>query len=303
MKSWKSLHAPALVLATLFASGGSSLAEEPWKFKGTVFFDRAASEQDEDDDEPGSARGLQPRFGVGLTATRSYDLKNGNNLGLALGFRHERYPENPQSNRFYFDGGMYYTVPLEMGRLRQFQVGLNLRNADDEYDWVYNRARLETSVRIRAAPRNTIRLRTRVGYREQNDEHTFSGYDQAEYLFDVMHNWQSESKIWRTTSIVYFEHRQADKDQYTYDEAGARLIGRRELTEMTTLIGRTNAFIRDYRDEVREDQRLRGTLGLEFDLGHEAILEAFSGYERNWSTVEDKDYGGAVFGIQLSKGF
>jgi len=57
------------------------------------------------------------------------------------------------------------------------------------------------------------------------------------------------------------------------------------------------------KDGVREDHRLRGTLGLDFDLGNEAILEAYGGYEQNWSTVAQRQYGGGVFGIKFTKGF
>jgi len=266
-----------------------------------MYFDRNAV--DDGDEQPGSVLELQPRFGAGLDATRVYDVQNGRNLGLFFGTSTERYPENEDQNRLFFDAGTDYIVPLDKGSLRQIRFGLDLRHARNDGDWVYNRGRFDTALRFQPAQRNTIQLRARLGYRDQNEEETFPGYDQTEYLVDVMHNWRSAENLWHTTSILYYEHRDADSISYTYDEAGFRLIARRGLTEVATLVGRTNAFVRNYEDGIREDHRFRGTLGIDWDLGNEIILEGYGGYQRNQSTVPEKDYGGGVFGIAISKVF
>ncbi|HEY6631014.1 MAG TPA: hypothetical protein VIZ90_06155 [Rhizobiaceae bacterium] len=301
MKIWKLLLGSCLFLATLPLAGGFARAEEPWRYRATAYVDRAAV--DEGDDEPGSVLKLQPRYGGGLFATRTYDLQDERDLGLLFGISTERYPENADQNRLFFDANADYIVPLQMGKLRQLRFGLDLRHAHGDDNWVYNRARFETAVRFQPAKRNTLQLRARLGYRDQNDVDTFPGYDQAEYLVDAQHNWRSEGGLWRTTSIVYYEHREADLDFYTYNEAGIRLIGRHELTDVATLVGRTNAFVRDYADDLREDHRFRGTVGIDWDLGNEIVLESYVGYQRNESTLPEKDYGGGVFGIAISKVF
>jgi len=276
-------------------------AEEPWTYTATAFVDRSAVNAD--DDEPGTVLRLQPRYGGGLTANRTYDVQTDRKLALGFGVSTERYPETSEQNRLFFDAGMDYIVPLNKGTLRQLQFGIDLRHADDDDDWIYNRARIEASLRFQPARRNTIRVRGRVGYRDQNDNYTFEGYDQAEYLIDLMHNWRSVDGLWRTTSMLYYEHREADSDYYTYNEAGVRLIGRRKLTDATDFVGRITTFVRDYEDGIRKDHRFRGTLGIDWNLGNEVVLESYAGYQKNWSTLEEKAYSGGIFGIAISKVF
>jgi len=277
------------------------LGAEPWKLKATVFADRAAN--DDGDDQPGSIVRLQPRLGGGLEASRVYNLESGHIINLALGPSLEVYPENDDANRYFFDAEAMYIVPLMQGMLRQFRIGPRFTYAHNDENWVYGRGRVEAALRFQPAPRNTVQLRTRVGYREQNDEDTFVGYDQGEYLFDMTHNWRSQDSVWKYTSMIYYEHREAESDSYTYDEGGVRLIGRYKFSPVTDLVGRTNAFVRNYADGIREDQRLRGTLGVDWDLGDETIVGVFGGYQRNWSTVPEKDYGGGVFGVQMTRNF
>ena len=118
-----------------------------------------------------------------------------------------------------------------------------------------------------------------------------------------MHNWRTSDGFWRTTSMLYYEHREAEFKAFTYNEVGIRLIGRRKMTESIDLVGRLTTFVRDYEDGIRDDRRFRGTLGFEWDLGQQVVLEGFGGYQRNWSMLATKDYGGAVLGVAVKKVF
>jgi len=301
MKSCRGLAASAVALACLSWLAAPAQAEEPWQFRIDAFFDRHAV--DDGDELPGSILLLEPRFGAGIFATRTYDLQNNHDLGLAFGLSTERYPDNPRQNRLFFDAGGDYIIPLSQGALRQLRFGLELRHARNDDDWVYNRGRVAAALRFQPAQRNTIQLRARLGYRDQNEEETFVGYDQTEYLLDVQHNWRSAEGMWRTTSFLYFEHREADSINYTYNEGGVRLIGRRTLTETVSLVGRTNVHLRDYENGIREDHFFRGTLGIDWDVGDGLIVSGFGGYETNDSTVLEKDYDGGIFGFEVSKTF
>ena len=207
-----------LALAILVEMSGQASAQdahEAWRFSGTTYFDRTGAE--DVDEERGSITTLQPRIGVGFDAARTLKLEDGRSIELVLGASHERYPENDRDNRYFLDGGLDYIIPLEIASLRQFRFGLDFRHARDDEDWVFNRIRLESALRFQLAPRNTLQVRSRVGFRDQNDAHTFRGYDQSEFLLDLTQNWRSEDSVWRTTSMFYFEHQQADRDVYTYD--------------------------------------------------------------------------------------
>jgi len=291
----------AVLVAGLFSLPVSAAEEEKgWELRGSIYADRAANESEE-----GFANRLelQPRFGGGLDANRSFDLGDGQSAGISFGVATERYPDNDSLNRVFFKAGAEHATALRMGMLRQFRVFVEFTHAVDDHSWVYNRARVGAALRFQPAPRNMVQLRSRVGYRDQNDDHTFRGYDQTEFMTDLMHNWRTADNLWRTTSILYYERRNADSDVYSYDEGGLRLIGRRLLVEDVNLIGRTALFARDYDAGAREDRYLRSTLGIEWQFWDRATIEAFGGYQRNSSTIARKDYGGGIFGVALSKTF
>ncbi len=278
----------------------ASALADPWAFEATIYADRSAGDTDE---EYGSVRDLQPRFGGGITASRSFAIEKDKAFGLALGIDSERYPQTSKANRWIFHADPDLTIKLNQGILREISFFASLAHATDDDDWVYSRIRAGSAIRLQFVPRSNILLRSRLGYRQQNEAHTFDGYDQSELLLDLTYNKWSADSVNHFTGMAYYERRNAESNQYSYDEFGARLIGRHELKEKVDLVGRANAFTRDYDDDLREDQRIRGTVGIDWEFAEQATLGTFAGYERNHSTVDAKDYGGPVFGIQLTKKF
>lgn len=284
----------------LFLGCLPAAAQDPWTFSATTFVDRTAVDSHEDS---GNRLQLLTRFGAGVEATRRFDFGQGHTVNAGFGISHERYPEDRSANRTFIDGNLEQIVPVQWGMVRQLRFSAEATHARDDHDWVFNRARVAAAIRLQPAKRQTIQLRTRLGYRDQNDAHTFAGYDQSEFLLDAMHLWRSENGNWRTNTTLYYERRDAERTIYSYDEVGVRLAIQRSLTEQATAFVRLNAFRRDYDAGGRRDRRFRGTAGIQWDFGQGLSAETYAGYQDNSSTIALKDYRGGVFGIQLTKQF
>lgn len=289
------LWLPILLLGCLPAA-----AQDPWTINATTFVDRTAADSDEN---LGSRLQLLTRFGAGVEATRRFDLGQGKTINAGFGISHERYPDDRRANRTFIDGSLEHIVPVQWGAVRQLRFSAEATHARDDHDWVFNRGRIAAAVRLQPVQRQTIQLRTRLGYRDQNDTHTFAGYDQSEFLFDAMHLWRSANGSWRTNSTFYYERRSTDYPIYSYDEVGVRFAVHRALMEQMTVVVRFAAFERDYDAGGRNDQRLRATAGIQWDFGDGLNAEAFAGYQDNSSTIAQKDYRGALLGLQFSKAF
>lgn len=289
------------VFAVLLAGATSLLpvqaAAEDWRFKGTVFSDRNAENLNED-----GRLDLRTRIGALLEASRNFNLQDGHraNLGFTLGS--DVYPEYSSMNRYDFGVNGEYIAPLSYGIFKQFRLAGEFTHSHSERGTVFNRPRLGMAVRLEPAKRNTLQLRARFGYRDHNDQ-LLAGYDQFEWLADVMHLWTSEDRSFRTTSFFYVEGRKAKANKFDYTEVGFRFIGRKSLSETRELIGRVSGHVRDYTHTARYDQKFRATLGHMWKFQHAVELEAYAGFERNISTQSDKDYGGALLGLSISKEF
>ena len=274
-------------------------AEEGWVFTGTTFIDRTAVDGQEEFD---TRLQLHTRFGAGIDASRIIDLGGSRSFTANFGVSHERYPDEPRANRFFFDGGVMHVIPITLGLLRQIRLSGEATHARDEHDWVFNRLRVAAAARFQPAPRNNVQLRARLGYRDQNDAHTFVGYDQSEFLLDVMHNWRSMDGAWRINSTIYYERRNAERAVYSYSEVGARIAFLHTVTERITLAVRAAAFNRIFEDGGRIDKRFRATAGLQWDF-EGLTADAFIGYQGNHSTLVNKRYRGGIFGVQLKHSF
>ncbi|MBL7250981.1 hypothetical protein [Alloalcanivorax marinus] len=245
---------------------------------------------------------IETRFGYGLNAWRRFDGQAGRWTRVDLGVMRERFPDADNNDRLFYDAALLHAAPWRHGPWDQFRFAAEARHARDPAREVYSRIRLAPALRLTPAPRQILQFRTRFGYREQNDANTFPGYDQSEYLLDMMHLWRGAARVWRSAAFLYVERRSADADRFSYDEAGTRLALRRRLDERTELVPRVGLFSRHYDDGERRDRRLRLTLGLERTWSERLFLNAYLGYQTNLSTVSIKDYRGTLAGLELRIG-
>ena len=245
---------------------------------------------------------IETRFGYGLNAWRRFDGQGGRWTRVDLGLMREHFPDADNNDRLFYDAALLRVLPWRHGPWTQFRFAAEARHARDPSQEVYSRLRLATALRLQPAPRQILQLRTRLGYRDQNDANTFSGYDQSEYLLDLMHLWHGRERVWRSASFLYVERRSADAERFSYDEVGTRLALRRRLDERTELVPRVGLFSRHYDDGERRDRRLRVTLGVEKTWNERLFLNAYLGYQTNLSTVSIKDYRGTLAGLELRIG-
>lgn len=272
-------------------------AEQGWQTGLTLLADRDAV------DSPNSAGlqlDLETHFVYGLEASRRFEFAGRGWTDLSFGLSHERYPDAKSNNRLYLDAEILRTLPLDHPFWTQLRLGAQARHASGPDGEVFSRLRLSTALRFAPAPRQTVQLRARIGYREQNDLNTFQGYDQREYLFDAMHMWGSKDWSRRGTTTLYAERRDAEAAKFSYNEFGLRLAYNQRLDPDTNLLAKMTLFARDYDAGGRYDERFQVRLGIEKGLAEQLDMEAYLGYETNNSTNGQKSYNGGLLGVMFS---
>ncbi|EEX11673.1 hypothetical protein CSE45_4772 [Citreicella sp. SE45] len=284
--------ASLLVLGT----AGSLWAEQGWQTDLTFLADRDAVDDRHDD---GLQLELETRFVYGLKTSRRFEAAGRGWTDLSFGLSRERYPDAENNDRLYLDAELLGIAPLDHPFWTQLRLGAQARHAIGPEGEVYSRMRLSGALRFAPAQRQTVQLRARIGYREQNDLKTFRGYDQHEYLFDVMHLWGSEDWSRRVTTTLYAERRDAEAARFSYDELGLRFSYRQRLDPDTDLVAKTALFTRDYNAGGRYDERFHGSFGIETALTERLNMEAYVGYETNDSTNARKSYHGSLLGMMF----
>ncbi|MGR3378911.1 hypothetical protein [Salipiger abyssi] len=263
----------------------------------TLLADRDAVDDRHDD---GLQLELETRFVYGLEASRRFEAPGRGWTDLSFGLSRERYPDAENNDRVFLDAEILRMVPLDHPFWTQLRLGAEARHASGPDGEVYSRLRLSGALRFAPAPRQTVQLRARIGYREQNDLKTFRGYDQREYLFDAMHLWGSEDWSRRVTTTLYAERRDAEAARFSYDELGLRLSYRQRLDPDTDLVAKTTLFARDYDAGGRYDERFQMRFGIETALTERLNMEAYVGYEANESTNGRKSYRGGLLGVMFT---
>lgn len=180
---------------------------------------------------------------------------------------------------------------------------LDVTHALDPSNRVFSRARISAAYRVALPERQVLQVRTRLGYRDEDEDNTFDGYDQLEFLTDISYSWQSSDWKWYVLGATYHDRRNAQNDIYSYGETGARLLTRYRLTDKLTTSVRVGVFDRSYANDFRSDQRLQGAISLEYALADNLSIETYGGYIRNASNVSSKDHEGAIFGVFLKLEF
>lgn len=229
-------------------------------------------------------------------------LDSGLKLRFAADLLITGYPET--------DGDIDYQTGISAEALRNFGQGnvwqgrlkFEVDRQVSDGDWTFQRARVGARLRYQPDRHHSTTAHIRLGFRDQN-EATFSGYDQAEYLAEVSHAWRPWSDRRMLSGTLYVEARRAEEEKYSYDEVGLRLAAGYPISESTELMGRFTAFDRSFGfDEAsgqRQDTRFLGTLAINYEISDGFEIEAFAGWDRNTSTFADRAFEGAVAGINL----
>ncbi|MDX2484859.1 MAG: hypothetical protein QNK42_14480, partial [Pseudodonghicola sp.] len=87
---------------------------------------------------------------------------------------------------------------------------------------VFDRIRAGVLLRYRHDPKRLTRARLRLGYREQNDA-LFAGFDQAEYLLEVGHDWRPKADRTNLSVTAYKELRR-NHPAWTADGSTSQVV-------------------------------------------------------------------------------
>lgn len=272
---------------------------EPWQHRISAFADRADGDSE---DETSTKLSLQPRFGAELEGERILERESGRRLTYGYTLSTESYPEDHDQDRLRAAVRAEFLSPLRYGILRQIRIGTEITGAWSTSDLVFRRARFTISAKLEPKKGHTLQVRIRTGYRDHNDS-ILPGFDQSELLLDVMHLWGAMDKSLRTTTIAYYDIRDADYERFSYLEGGIRLIVRQALNENIDLAYGISAHLRNYKDGGRRDKYLRLYAGPKWEVSPGTFVEGWVGVQRNVSTFSSKDYGGGIVGISVSREF
>ena len=171
---------------------------------------------------------------------------------------------------------------------------------------VFNRVTTQVALNTRHTPSRTSRVTARYRYRDQNEEKTFSGYDQHEALFSFQQVWKpAKGNVSRVTAMVYGELRQAEAAEFDYTEIGTRINVRFEPYRDWGLTAYAKAFIREYDgnfssdyDFARSDKKLAVGLEAQYKIDKNQSLAGAFGWEVNQSNIDVRSYSGPVFRLR-----
>ncbi|MBY5933247.1 DUF560 domain-containing protein [Tateyamaria omphalii] len=192
----------------------------------------------------------------------------------------------------------------------EFRLRTGVERTTSFPDERFRRYTLQGAVNVRHDRRQTSTFTLRYRYRDQNEEATFDGFDQDEYLGSWRRTWQPEGSAIELIALTpYFDIRDADARKFSYDEVGIRLQARYRVSEDVTLTGRARMFKRDYKDSFsnafdfeRSDDRFG--VELEWRKTYPAGRALFGaiGWEENRSNVPVRAFSGVTvrFGFEIT---
>ena len=171
---------------------------------------------------------------------------------------------------------------------------------------VFNRVTAQVTLNTRHTSSRTSRVTARYRYRDQNEEKTFSGYDQHEALVSFQQVWKpAKGSVSRVTGMLYGDFRQADAAKFDYAEIGARVNVRFEPHRDWSLTAFAKAFVREHDgkfssdyDFARRDKKLALGLEAKYHIDRKQSLDVAFGWEGNQSNVDIRSYSGPVFRLQ-----
>lgn len=234
---------------------------------------------------------LERRLGSGVKLRFGADL-------LITGF-----PETGGATEYQAGISAQAIRKLGPGNIWQARLKFEADHKAEGGDWIFRRARIGGRLRYRHDRQHSTSVHLRLGYRDQN-EMTFQGYDQAEYLAEIKHVWRPWSDRRSLSGAFYVEARRAENARYSYDEVGLRLAARYPIVEGTELSARLTVFDRSYRADAfsgqRKDIRIFSTVTLTREITKQTQLEVFAGWDSNRSTFADRAYEGAIAGISMT---
>lgn len=236
------------------------------------------------------------------------DVQLGYDLGpLLVGFGAEIavYPEDSRFNRYAFGPNIRGDIPLTENGKTRLRLGAEYQYVLGEDGRVFDRPRVDAQLIHRHSKEHTTTGRLRYGFRNQSEDR-FTGFDQAEWLAELRHNWRPDGGPTSVNiSLLGLKH-DADDNRFSYTGYGVRLVGSTPLADKLTGVARFSLVQRDYEDNFstlypvdRSDTHIRATAGLDYQVWNQISLFTEAGYVSNASNVPVRDFDGFVGRIGL----
>ncbi len=238
-------------------------------------------------------------------ATGRYDLVSGAALTFGADYQLTGHPQTSTRTEHRIGLDIDYALSFGEANAWRMRIFAEADFAQNSRRWIFHRERIGAKLQYRDSGGITIGT-LRFGMRQQN-ENTFEGFDQAEYLADVTRIIRPFGGDTTVVGSAYAEFRRADADQYSYDEWGLRGSIRVPMMTETDVIARVLAYERSF-DGVfsatlpvtRTDSRLKATFEIEHQFSDQLEGQVYVGYDQNRSNVGVRAYDGAIVGVNFT---
>lgn len=215
------------------------------------------------------------------------------------------YPAEAGYNRYSAGLEAQYDIALADRKRVFLRFIPGIDHVSGDRGRVYDRVRFDTQLIMRHSPEHVTTLRLRYGYRDQ-DETTFTGYDQSQWTGELRHVWRPGNGRTRISTSVLGMHFDAEDGRFSYDGVGTLILARTPIGKDWMAYGRFNLVRREYSDPFsaaysypRKDTQLRATAGLERPIGQRLSLFGEGGIAHNRSNVPTRRYQGFVGSIGI----
>lgn len=232
-----------------------------------------------------------------------HKLESGAQLRFGASLRVIGFPETSSPTEYEPGLTVEYRNSFGTENAWQYRVRGVFDTQREDREKTFDRIRIGGRLQYRHDKSHTSSAHLRWGYRNQNEETTFSGYDQSEYLLEVGHAWRPWADKRTLSATLFGETRRADADRFSYNELGVRFGARAPLNEKTDIFGRISTYNRNYYADStgfsRKDMRIKAAFGVTHKYSKNMRTEAYLGWDHNNSNDSDREYSGAVGGINL----
>lgn len=298
------MRKPAAV-ALLIASMGSSAAANSFEARPPEFTFRGyIGTTDRVTDRSNDTAATELLTGPILEIDGRYEWRNeaGHRIIVTPFLITKLFPDDSDVDELRLGVFGEYRFNSSMFERTQYRFRAGIETSNDFSVERFRRYSLRASVNIRDAQRRSSTFSLRYRYRDQNEEDTFDGFDQHEYLGSLRYAWSPGIDGFELMAITpYFDIRDADATKFSYNEFGVQLQARYRLADDLTVTGRARAFVRDYKDNFsnafdfeRSDDRWALEVELRKTIKEGGAFFGAIGWEDNQSNVPVRDFSGVT---------
>jgi len=263
-------------------------------------------------DQSSDIAATELRFSPSLSAQGRVEWQNadGRQIYLDPGITVNLFPSQTDLNEARLSLFGEYRFNLTPERDKQIRLRTGIERLNRFPDERFIRYTAQGALRVRHARGRSSIYTLRYRYRDQNEANSFDGFDQNELFGSVRYAWAPpQGRVEQIAVTPYFDLRDAEGQNFSYDEFGIRVQSRYRLRSDVTLNASARAFVRDYKDVFsavfpieRNDTRTAFEVELRKAYSPDTSFFTAVGWETNRSNIPVRDYQGLTlrFGIEVT---